>query len=261
MRELLSDSGVSLNVSTIVSDNIAARRVLEAGLSGLPKYRYLGDILSLTYVARPSGNSRRSELNVEPAQPRDMPEIAALLLRNGTRFQFAPHWTTADLVSPSRARSLRPEDFLVARRASRVIGCLACWDQREFKQLVVRGYSRRIGLVRPLWNVLAPVARWPQLPPVGASFQVIFLSHVAVDDDDPEVFSALLDAGLDCAHRREVGQAVLGLADRHPLAATARARRNPRIYRSRAYLVYWPEGEAAARQVDGRPLHLEVAIL
>lgn len=261
LRDLLSDSGVSLNVSTIVSDNSAARRVLEAGLSGLPKYRYVGDMLSLTYVTRPARNSRRKGPTVEPAQPRDMAEIAALLARNGRRFQFAPQWAPADLVSSSRARGLRPEDFLVVRRASGLIGCLACWDQRGFKQVVVRGYSRRVGLVRPLWNALAPVARWPELPPVGASFQVIFLSHVAVDDDDTEAFSALLDAGLDCAHRRGVGQAVLGLAARHPLAAFARARHRPRVYRSRAYLVYWPEGEAAAQQVDGRPLHLEVAIL
>jgi hypothetical protein len=35
----------------------------------------------------------------------------------------------------------------------------------------------------------------------------------------------------------------------------------PRTYRSRAYLVHWPEGEGAAEQVDSRPLHLEVAIL
>lgn len=261
LQGLLADSGVSLNVTTIVSDNLAARRVFEAGLRGLPTYRYLGDILSLTYLTGNCRNVRPDELSVEAAQPGDMAEIAALLMRNGTRFQFAPQWTREDLVSPTRARGLRPKDFLVARRASEVIGCLACWDQRDFKQVVVRGYSRRVSVVRPLWNALAPIARWPRLPPVGASLPLVFLSHLAVEGDDAEAFSALLDAGLDCAHRRGVGHAVLGLAERHPLAAIARARHRPRIYRSRTYLVYWPEGDAAAKQVDGRPLHLEVAIL
>jgi hypothetical protein len=261
LRGLLADSGVSLNVTTIVSDNIAARRVFEAGLRGLPTYRYLGDILSLTYATGNGRKARGEGLSVEAAQPGDMAEIAELLIRNGSRFQFAPQWTREDLVSSVRARGLRPKDFFVARKASRVIGCLACWDQREFKQVVVRGYSRRAAVVRPLWNALALVARWPQLPPAGAALPLVFLSHVAVDNDDAQVFSALLDAGLDCAHRRGIRHAVLGLAERHPLAAIARARRRPRIYRSRAYLVYWPEGEAAAQQVDGRPLHLEVAIL
>lgn len=261
LRGLLSDSGVSLHVSTIVSDNVAARRILEAGLSSLPKYRYIGDMLSLTYATGAGRNSRKNGLRVEPARLQDMAEISALLLRNGKRFQFAPQWMAEDLVSSVRARGLRVEDFLVARRASEVIGCLACWDQRGFKQLVIRGYSTRANLVRPLWNALAPVVRWPQLPPVGAALPMMFLSHVAVEDDDAEAFSALLDAGLDCAHRRGAGQAILGMAERHPLTPIARARHRARIYRSRAYLVYWPEGEAAAHKVDGRPLHLEVAIL
>lgn len=261
LRSLLADSGVSLNVTTIVSDNISARRVLEAGLPGLPTYRYLGDILSLTYGSAARLNSRSNGVGVTSAQTGDMEEIAALLMRNGMRFQFAPRWSREELVSSVRARGLRPEDFFVARRDSRVVGCLACWDQRDFKQVVVRGYSRRVNLVRPMWNALAPVAHWPQLPPVGAPLPVIFLSHVAVDEDDVEAFSALLDAGLHCAHRRGVGHAVLGLSDRHPLAAFARVRRRPRIYCSRVYMVYWPEGEAAAHRVDGRPLHLEVATL
>ena len=261
LRDLLADSGVSLNVTTIVSDNRAARRVFEAGLGGLPTYRYLGDMLSLTYATGAVRNKPRDDVSIEAAGPQDMLEISALLMRNGRRFQFAPRRTDADLLSTARARGLRPQDFLVARGASGIIGCLACWDQRDFKQIVVRGYSRRVRLARPMWNALAPLARWPQLPRVGTSLPVTFLSHLAVDDDHAEAFSALLDAGLERAHGRGAGQAVLGLAERHPLAAIARARRRPRVYRSRAYLVYWPEDAAVAQQVDGRPLHLEVAIL
>jgi hypothetical protein len=197
---------------------------------------------------------------VSAAGAADLAEIAACLGRYGERFQFAPRWTQTDLVSPKRARGLRPEDFLVVRSGSRIVGCLACWDQREFKQIVVRGYSSRLSLLRPVWNAVAPLAAVPGLPAPGSSLPVAFLSHLAIDHDDADVFQALLGAGLARAASRGADYAILGLAELNPLTAMA-VRWRPKCYRSLAYLVYWPEGEAAADQVDARTLHPEIAIL
>lgn len=249
----------TLFITTIVADNLSARRVLEAGLPGLPRYRPLGDVLSLTFSTAPR-RSDTAQSEVCAARAEDLSEIAECLRRYGERFQFAPRWTQTDLVSSKRARDLRPEDFLVARSGSRIVGCLACWDQREFKQIVVRGYSRRLSLLRPVWNAMAPLAGAPALPAPGSPLPVAFLSHLGVDNDDAEVFKALLHAGLARAASRGAEHAILGLAELNPLTATA-VRWRPRSYRSRAYLVYWPEGEAAAEQVAARTLHLEVAIL
>jgi hypothetical protein len=248
-----------LFVTTIVADNVPARRVLEAGLPGLPRYRPLGDLLSLTF-ATASRRRRATTSEAHAARAEDLPALAECLRRYGERFQFAPRWTRADLLSPSRARGLGLEDFLVVRSGPRIVGCLACWDQREFKQIVVRGYSSRLSLLRPVWNAVAPWAGMPGLPAPGSALPVVFLSHLAVDDDDPEVFKALLHAGLARAASRGAEHAILGLAESNPLTPTA-LRSRPRSYRSRAYLVCWPDGEAAAEQVDARALHLEVAIL
>jgi hypothetical protein len=248
-----------LFITTIVADNLVARRVLEAGLPGLPRYRPLGDVLSLTF----STASRRSYTAISAAgaaRAEDLPGIAECLRRYGQRYQFTPCWTTTDLVSSKRARDLRPEDFLVVRSGSRIVGCLACWDQRKFKQIVVRGYSRRLSLVRPVWNAMAPLTGAPALPAPGSCLPVAFLSHLAVDDDDAEVFEALLYAGLARAASRGAEHAILGLAELNPLTPTA-MRGRPRSYRSRAYLVSWSEGEAAAERVAAGTLHLEVAIL
>jgi hypothetical protein len=261
LRELARNSDdVTLFVTTIVADNLAARRVFEAGLPGLPRYRHLGDVLSLIF---PTGVRRRADAaraELSNARSEDMAEIAQCLARYGERFQFAPYWTHADLVSAQRARGLCPEDFLVARRRSRIIGCLACWDQRKFKQIVVRRYSSRLRLVRPVWNALAPLAGASALPAPGSTLSIAFLSHLAVENDDVDVFSALLDAGLVRAALRGAVHAILGLAEENPVTAAA-MRLKPRNYRSRAYLVCWPEGEEAASRVDARTLHLEVAIL
>jgi hypothetical protein len=111
-----------------------------------------------------------------------------------------------------------------------------------------------------MWNFVAPLSGAPGLPAPGSSLSVVYLSHLAIDNDDTEVFEALLRAGLARAASRGAQHAILGLAELNPLTATA-LRCRPRSYRSRAYLVYWPEGEAAAKQVNAGTPHLEVAIL
>jgi len=262
LRTLHGDGAAKLYLTTILADNHPARRLLEAGVRGFPTYRPLGDLVTLLLPTRQRlRRCVRGGPTITRATAGDIGEIARCLTRYGERFQFAPCWTPAELVSAVRARGLTPGDFLLARRASRVVGCAACWDQRGFKQVVVHGYSPRLRRVRSLWNLLATLSGAPRLPPPGTQLAFAYLSHLAVDQDDAEVFEALVGACLRGAARRGLEQLALGLAERNPLAATALARFRSRPFRSRAYLVHWPDGAAAAHAVDSRPMHLEAAIL
>lgn len=261
LRELHSDGAAPYYLTTIVADNRPARRVLEAGLKGFPVYRYCDDFLSLMLSTHRRRQCNVPGLTVSRAGPQDLDGIAECLGRNAQRFQFSPQWTAMDIRSAERARGLCPGDFLVARRGIEVVGCAACWDQREFKQVVVHAYSPRLKLARPLWNAVAPLLGSPRLPRPGSGVAFAYLSHLAVDNDDREVFEALLLSGIQEAASRGLGYLTLGLAERNPLTPVAIARFSPRIYRSRAYLVYWPDGASAVQEVDSRPMHLEAAIL
>ncbi len=133
------------DITSIVADNTAARRVLGAGLPGLPVYR---ELEAFTTLVIPVWRDRRQPaggtFQIRAAAEADLEEIAACLARNHARYQFARRWTANDLRSPERSRGLSAEDFIVATREGRVAGCLAVWNQSAFKQIVVRGYSRRL---------------------------------------------------------------------------------------------------------------------
>jgi hypothetical protein len=283
MRELHADGAAPFYVTTIIADNEPARRVLEAGLPGFPNYHYVGDMLTLLISmtggqealgrrAAWSGRRQRTRraawsgprdqsATISAAEPQDLDAIVECLERNGARHQFSPRWTREVLLSPSRSRGLRMRDFLIARREGRIVGCLACWDQREFKQTIVRGYSTRLAIARPVSNLLAPLTGIPKLPAVGGSVSFAYLSHLAVDDDDAEVFAALVLAARRDAAARGLDHLCIGLSARNPLASVALARFGAREYRSRAYVVHWNDGVEAVRSLDERPIHLEVAIL
>ncbi len=209
--------------------------------------------------AKAAGRRRPGGVQIVRGAPERLGAVAACLERNHRRHQFAPRFTAAHLASPVRSRGLAPGDFQLAVRGGEVIGCLALWDQSAFKQVVVRGYGRRLALLRPALNRLAPLLGRPRLPAPGGALPHAWISHVAIDGDDPEILVQLLAA----ARRAGAGRfhyLVAGFAARHPLLAPLR--RRAREYRSVLYAVCWDEeGRAAVAALDGRIPHLEAALL
>ena len=101
VRSLLHDpSELPYALTSIAADNDTARRVLCAGLFGLPAYRPVGELT--TFAMRTAVHA--APPGIEPARPGDLPAIAALLQRNYRRFQFAPVWRASDLRAVARQR-------------------------------------------------------------------------------------------------------------------------------------------------------------
>jgi hypothetical protein len=264
----LSTSGsdpAPLHLAAVVADNAAAKRLLARRSPGWPSFRPVDTLVSLAIPATERRTRRVVPgLELRHGSPALVSEIVNCLQRYGSRWQFAPSWTAADVTS-DRTRGLALEDFVLASIDGRSVGCAACWDQRAFKQVVVRGYSRRLGRARWLVNLLAPITGTPALPPVDTELSVAYVSHVAVEHDGRQDVGALTIALVDavCARARTKGVAcvVLGLPARSPeLQAIRRAFRH-RAYESVLYIGYWPEGEHLARSLDGRPSNPELAIL
>ena len=157
--------------------------------------------------------------------------------------------------------NLHIEDFILAVKGSRVVGCLAIWDQTPFKQTVARGYSGWMAHGRPLINLLACFVDLPYLPPVGAPISYCYISHLAIDDDDPRVFTSLLRAAYNATHRRGFNYFMIGLAEADPLRAVLIKNYLHITYPSQVYLMAWDDGLEAVAQVDGRIPGLEIAIL
>jgi hypothetical protein len=261
VRTLHGDGEAPFYVTTIVEHNLPARRLLEANLPGMPRYRAAGRLVTLALPLRPRRARGVAGVRVERASAGALDAIADCLERYGVRHQFAPRWTAATLRDPRRCHGLEPHDFLVARRRERVVGCLACWDQRSYKQTIVRGYARRLGLVRPAINLVGPWFGVAKLPRPGSQVRNVFLSHVAIDDDDQAVLASLVDAAMNVVGRDGADYLVTGFAEGNPLLDAVRGTYSCRPYTSILYTVCWTDGAGAVEALDGRVPHLEVAIL
>ena len=250
------------DLTSIVADNTAARRLLERGLPGLPTYRPLCEFVTLVI---PAGRMRRRRSSGHRHMLRGcdelLPAIAACLQRNYERYQFAPAWSADDLRSPVRTRGLSAKDFFVAYEHERVIGCLARWDQRGFKQTVIDSYASRLARWRPVVNIALAFTGRPRLPRPGQQLQSAYVSHVAVDEHCSEVLIDLIDVARNDTVGSDMDYLIIGMAAENPLLGSVRRAFCGREYRSILYLVHYPDAESAVNALDDRIEHVEVATI
>ncbi len=261
------DDELPYDLTSIVADNAAARRLLERGLPGFPRYHRLARLITLTIptlrrspLPSPKRLAWSRERSVQRATEAMLPAIADCLERNLRRYQFAPAWTEDDLRSTVRTRDLEATGFLIrSDRGGRVNGCVAIWDQRGFKQVVVRGYAPALRRFRPLVNLLLAAARRPCLPPPGSTLELAYLSHLAIDGDHAGVAVDLIRAARHEAGRRGLDYLALSLAESHPMLPAVRRAFPARELESILYLVH--PSDSTIPEVGDRCPYVEAATL
>ena len=243
-------------LTSITSDNAVARRILTANLPGLPAYHPVGDFSTFAMRAR---RSARPDA-ITPGADGDLEEIAEFLNRRNSAYQFSYAWSETSLRNLSEF-GLLPEHLLLHQKNGKLRGCLAVWDQRASRQTVMRAYPPLLSRMRPLANFAAPLIGLPRLPKTGQAINQAMLSHLAVEDDDPQVFRALLTAGLSQAKARGFNVASVGFASARSLRETLLNHTRAVEYRTSLYLAHWPEGAGAVAAFIPSTLHPEMALL
>lgn len=253
VRRLLgSPEDLPWSLTSIMSDNAPARRLLGANLRGMPRYEALGEMSTFAFQAQGKAES-------EHARESDLPQIASLLQRNATQ-QFASAWSLETLRGAMESGWLWPRDFLLLKRRGAIRGVAALWDQSAYRQVVVAGYSPWLARARPFINLAAGLLRLPHLPRPGGNLRAAYLSHLVFDDGQPEDLLELIAAARAEARRRGIEILLLGLAAEHPLARAIRALPRQREFRSQLYVVRWPDDVAPALDPSLR-LAPELALL
>jgi hypothetical protein len=243
------------SLTSITADNDPALRILTAGLKGLPIYRPFARFS--TFVLRPGG---RADPAVGWASEADLPELVAFLASENARFQFAAHWS-AERLRGLDALGLPIERILLHRSGGRITGCVALWDQRGYRQSVIRSYPPAIRNFRRAANLLGPLLRLPRLPVVGDRIEQVVLSHLAVEGDDPDILRALVGTALSEAKALGFEAAILGLASERPLRKALLKNLRAIEYETKLYLVHWPDAEAAIANCDDALPHPEIGLL
>lgn len=241
LRELHGDGRAGAYLASIVEGNAAAHRLLvERPPRGAPRFRPLARIVTLALVARPMAPRLPQDLELSWGAHERLAAATAFLREHGGRRQLAPVYGEAELRGGAQTPGFDPADLCVATRGGAIVGLIGLWDQRAYKQTVVRGYSATLGALRPLYNLAAGALRARGLPAPGRQLHSLYGCFLAVADDSPELLGAMLRAALSRAAMKGAGFLLIGLAEGDPLLSAARAFLHLPYY-SRLYLAAWDE--------------------
>jgi hypothetical protein len=242
--------------TTIVSENQAARRLLEAGLKGMPIYQPLGELESLG-ISTKLGKSKGL---LQPAEIKDIPALVAFYNQRARHYQFSPVLTEKWLRSLDGRKGLVLEDFWLLRQGQDIGACMAIWDQRAFKQTVCRGYRFPINLLRVPYNIFAKLTKGLQLPRVGEPLEQAYLAFMAFGENQAKgVILEAIREGLAKARDKQADTAVIGLSSTNPLSGIVKERFRAYVYRSTIEVVSW--ASEPEPNLDAKPSQPEVAIL
>jgi len=278
-RQLQEGAPADFYFTSIAADNERARTFLERGLPGMPRYEFICEFVTLIISTLACRQSQQMTRNL--ACPDSLEELLGFLNERNSAYQFAPFYeprssrrkeapfpllseasaptASANQNQPFQEFDPRPSDFCVVRNGQQLEACGALWDQRQFKQVVVRGYSTLLAKVRPVVNKFSRLTRQPRLPAIGETLSIAFASHLASKTESSLLH--LIRQLANSARQRGIELLTLGFASNDPRLKIIRRNFRCHEYRSRLYVVSWPGIGGTARELDNRLLAAEVALL
>ena len=236
--------------TSIASGNHAARRLLEAHLSGLPHYQPANELLTL---ALPTVRGKRHG-SWQAAGPEDHAALCALYNEAARQWQFAPVLRPEDLEAFERAEAR----FYLCREAGCPVAVMALWPRRG-QQTLVQGYRWPLDWLRAPYNLFAACSKQLRLPAPGQNLQHAYLAFFAVSPGARAEFGALVEDALHLAGAQGHAALSLSLHAAHPALPELIRRFRPVQYRTCLYAVSFPH--LPHPEPDGRPAQPEAALM
>jgi hypothetical protein len=257
-RAMQRDDDDALYFTSIGSDNARARRLLERGARGMPRYSFLSELVTLL-IAVPRA-PRKSNFRVESAAVSDIPDIVSLLNDHGRDHQLATVWN-AEQILRLEQHGLPLNRFRLIMDGGRLLACGALWDQRGFRQTVIRGYSPLLAVVRPFVNLAGMVFDTSRMPSRGSTLAHAFLSPLAIARDASDSLPAVIEAFLPTARESRLDYLTIALPATDSRLQSLQRHFPHRRWNSRLYRVDWPDRAPIAISSCDKPYLPDIALL
>jgi hypothetical protein len=229
--------------TAIASENLVARRILEANIRSMPRYRAINELVTL---ALPRARGRRRSM-WRQVQPGEMGRLCSFYNQHACQYQFSPALTVELAVATGAS-------FFVVAEQGEFHACMALWNQQNYKQVVACAYRRPLGTLLPVYNAYARLTSKIPLPRVGQALDLTHLAFLAVAPPLDQEIVALIEDALAI---NPTAVLTLGLHTSHPWLASLVRTYRPTSYRTWIYAVNFDDSVS----LDGRPAQPEVAVL
>jgi len=210
------EEDISYYITNKTGEKTPEEELLGRKRSYMPDFIYLDDYelfickVGINFKTFPGYTFRQ-------AQKEDAQELLAFYKKTGQAHDIYPYINKK--VFKNQYPGLDIQDFYVLYKDEELVGCGAIWDQRSYKQYVVKHYDLWMGLlqiVSPIFNLVG----LPKMPAVDEALAINKLAFIAMQDNDEKVFEIFLTHLQKVAPKCEL--LAIELSAKHPLFETAK---------------------------------------
>lgn len=136
---------------------------------------------------------RLNQYQIRTATSDDVSQIVELLYQEHQGRLFGKHISTESFIKElDEAPALSLDNYYVALENNIILGVLAIWDTNSFNRVKVVKYGWSFKIVRLFHSLAAKVFKFKVLPNAGGHLKALFIRDIAIKDQDPHIFHALL---------------------------------------------------------------------
>jgi GNAT superfamily N-acetyltransferase len=249
---------VSLGFVIVKRGNAVAERLTRSFRLESVQYDRAGVLEVVNFPIRPRA-ADVATVSSRPAVAADLPPSAALLRRAWESRLFAPR--VEDDGGRRLGREVDAGHVVVATRGDRLVGLMGWHDFGDARRATILRYSARSWPLRAAWRVARGAgARIAAMPRPGDSLRTATVTHLGVEDADPAVLGALVDAAMLALAGGGVHLLQVAEMRGHPLLESLRGRCQWR-FRSDVWIGWRTGARSPVADARRRPPFIDLAII
>ncbi len=191
-RELMADD--DLFQAVVLSENHAFLATMMRPRKSMPELSARGSIETSLIYGRGSRKYDVASVEIRQATVDDVPAMQTLIEEEGPQRQYFHYHDLSQITREAPYyRSLSISDYYLIFEDGELRGMAGTWDQKNFKQTRIAGYSRSVRVSRPLYNTWARAMGGLALPRVGKCFTYLTLHTLLIKDHDVHLFRVLIN--------------------------------------------------------------------
>ncbi|MGM0579958.1 MAG: hypothetical protein ACQETL_04725 [Bacteroidota bacterium] len=223
--------------------------------SQLPYYHFIGGLVTYMFGFNPQ-KEKKGNLTIRQAKDGDIETIQAFFDEESPKTNFYPYYNFREL-DKSYYSDLNINDFFLAFEETELVGVCGIWNQKEIKQTRILGYSNLYKLLKPIYNLLAPVFGNIKLPAKGSTLNYLNLHSVLIKEKNPAVFQKLVNR-IEYVYKDQGYDYMLcSFSEEDPLTQVLTAKRHARKIKGNYYLVN--DGVTIVDDLKSKDFYLEGA--
>lgn len=159
----------------------------------LPGSRVIADFVARTIPLLFPKKYKGNKYEIRQADKHDIPFLTARLDAKSRGMSFGPVYTQDALQDVLLKRpGFNIADFSIAYADGRPVGFCSAWDASAIRQTRVLRFGRKFTPILQAYRMLSKLSAIPPLPGKGDAFREMHIGHVYINNNDPEIFYALL---------------------------------------------------------------------